>query len=191
MSGIPTVNLSAEDQKRIYRDLFREKPVPVKVDPREEDLEDRLKQKEAIEEKHRRRNNLGAGVCFGSLLIFFGSIGFGLSYNEFAPYRKDPMVVEYLGKKLLLMYYRDKKDKILSDPDYNLEKDLDDGAKRQSDIKEREGKKEVAAYNYFLYKSQFFFLPGILIGGSGVIGSLIYGCKNYKNKERELKALGF
>ncbi|MBI2672960.1 hypothetical protein HYX19_01760, partial [Candidatus Woesearchaeota archaeon] len=48
---ITVKKLSVENQERIYKDLFREKPIKVKVDPGEDTLEDKLKKKEIIVKK--------------------------------------------------------------------------------------------------------------------------------------------
>ncbi len=205
MSGIPLKKLSVEDQIRVYRDLFREKPVKVKVDPGSDTLEDKLKQKEAIEKKHRIRRNIARGVFVGSFLVFFSPIFFAMNDDKFAPYRKDTIVVEYLDKKQQVRYLEYEKEKIVRNTEYTLEKVLGETAKNdrilnlqkainmlQNDIKEKEGKKEVAAYNSFLNKAPpYLVIPGLLIGGLGFFGSFKYLDKNNKNKVKELKALGF
>ncbi len=206
MSGIPVKELSIEDQKRIYRDFLTEKPVRAKVDSRDNTLENKLKQKETIEKKYGRRMNMAIGALVGSFLVFgIESVLFAAYEDKFAPYRKDPVVVEYLDKKQQVIPIEYEKDKILRDPGYTLEKILGDTAKKdrvlnlqkainmmQKDIKEKEEKKEVAAYNSFLDKtSPFLFIPVYLTWCAGFIGSFIYLNKNDANKKRELKALGF
>jgi len=85
-----------------------------------------------------------------------------------------------------------------------LEKILGDAAKRdrvvnlqkiinmlQSDVKEKEGKKEVVDYNSFFDRTFYILLLGFLTACLGCIGPVIRSDKNDKEKEQELKALGF
>ncbi|GEM_PF-5777967 len=201
---IPVKKLSVEDQERIYRDLMSEKPVRVKVDPREDTLEARLKQKEAIEKKYRIRKNRNIGMVVGGLLVFLGSAFFRTNDYKFAPYRKDPVVVEYLDKKQQLSSLEYEKNKLIRGTEYTLEKILGDTAKKdrvlnlqkvinmlQKDIKEKEGKKEVAAYNSFLDRTIYILPLGSLTACLGFTGFIICSDKNDKNKIKELKALGF
>ncbi len=201
---IPVKKLSVEDQERLYGDLMSWKPVQVKADPGNYPLEDRLKQKEAIEKKHRIRKNRNIGMVVGSFLVFLGAAFFTMNNDKFAPYRKDPIVVEYLDKKQKLRSLEYEKNKLIRGTEYTLEKILGDAAKRdrvvnlqkiinmlQSDVKEKEGKKEVVDYNSFFDRTFYILLLGFLTACLGCIGPVIRSDKNDKEKEQELKALGF